>query len=212
MVVLILFHVFFNLRILNVSMCHVFVNNVLLLAYYVCWFILSDFIKKWRTHSRRSTLYNQIIVYQHKPLRKIKLPSPIARLTLTLLVAWCLIWWFASIEKSMVVHDTECPYWDQVSLNNTTQERSPSYGLSDFRYQHLFEDKVDLEHVFKVSIILVLIISWNVNSCHLWRSCNVQYYENVLKLPEIYNHLVQVYCISYKTFYKTRVLRYQKDK
>ena len=24
-------------------------------------------------------------------------------------------------RKSMVVHDTECPYWDQVSLNNTKQ-------------------------------------------------------------------------------------------
>ena len=34
-------------------------------------------------------------------------------------VAWCLIWWSASIEKHMVLHDTECPYWDQVSLNNT---------------------------------------------------------------------------------------------
>ena len=25
------------------------------------------------------------------------------------------------IFKSMVIHDTECPYWDQVSLNNTNQ-------------------------------------------------------------------------------------------
>ena len=34
-------------------------------------------------------------------------------------VAWCLIWQFANIEKSMVIHDTECLYWDQISLNNT---------------------------------------------------------------------------------------------
>ena len=42
-------------------------------------------------------------------------------------VAWCLIMWFASIGKSMVLHDTECPYWDQMSSNNTklkTQMRS----------------------------------------------------------------------------------------
>ena len=37
----------------------------------------------------------------------------------TLCGTWCLIWWFACWEKSMVIHDTECPYWDQVSLNNT---------------------------------------------------------------------------------------------
>ena len=30
--------------------------------------------------------------------------------------------WSADLHlliKSMVIHDTECPYWDQVSLNNT---------------------------------------------------------------------------------------------
>ena len=30
-------------------------------------------------------------------------------------VAWCLIWWFASIERSMTTHATEYPYWDPVS-------------------------------------------------------------------------------------------------
>ena len=30
----------------------------------------------------------------------------------TLCVAWCLIWRFASLEKSMVMRDTDCPYWD----------------------------------------------------------------------------------------------------
>ena len=36
--------------------------------------------------------------------------------------------------KSMVIHDAECPYWDQVSLNNTNQ----SYNI--YRYYHLFLD------------------------------------------------------------------------
>ena len=38
----------------------------------------------------------------------------------TLCVTWCLIWWFASSEK-LFSHDTKCPNWDQVSLNNTNQ-------------------------------------------------------------------------------------------
>ena len=31
--------------------------------------------------------------------------------------------WSANLQvhKSMVIHNTECPYWDQVSLNNTNQ-------------------------------------------------------------------------------------------
>ena len=32
--------------------------------------------------------------------------------------------WSADLHlliKSMIIHDTECPYWDQVSLNNTNQ-------------------------------------------------------------------------------------------
>ena len=46
--------------------------------------------------------------------------NAITRLTAHVRVVWCLIWWFASIEKSTVIHDTENPYWDQVSLNSTS--------------------------------------------------------------------------------------------
>ena len=38
----------------------------------------------------------------------------------TLCVAWCLICWFSSL-KSMVIHDTECPHWDQASLKYTNR-------------------------------------------------------------------------------------------
>ena len=34
--------------------------------------------------------------------------------------------WSADLHlliKSMIIHDTECPYWDQVSLNNTNQTK-----------------------------------------------------------------------------------------
>ena len=33
--------------------------------------------------------------------------------------------WSADLHlfiKSMVIYDTECPYWDQVSLNNTNKQ------------------------------------------------------------------------------------------
>ena len=36
--------------------------------------------------------------------------------------------WSADLHlfiKSMVIHDTECPYWDQVSLNNTNKQTTP---------------------------------------------------------------------------------------
>ena len=34
-------------------------------------------------------------------------------------MAWYLyIWWFANIEKSIVIHDTGCLHWNQVYLNN----------------------------------------------------------------------------------------------
>ena len=68
--------------------------------------------------------------YPHNTPRKIKsdhMQSPGWQPTLC--VAWCQIWWFASLDKSMVIHDTECPYWDQVSLNNTNPTQTQSKCL-----------------------------------------------------------------------------------
>ena len=38
---------------------------------------------------------------------------------------WRDVWsgYLQLLKKSMVIHDTECPYWDQVSLNNTNQTK-----------------------------------------------------------------------------------------
>ena len=37
---------------------------------------------------------------------------------------WPDVWsGICKLKKSMVIHDTECPYWDQVSLNNTNQTK-----------------------------------------------------------------------------------------
>ena len=49
--------------------------------------------------------------YVHKPLRKSEVTRLLSHFT------WCLIWWFADIKKSVVIHDTESSYWDQVSVN-----------------------------------------------------------------------------------------------
>ena len=50
----------------------------------------------------------------------------------TLCVALCLIWWFASFKKKvLVIHDTECPYWDQVSLNNTKPNQTSWLSLDN---------------------------------------------------------------------------------
>ena len=35
-------------------------------------------------------------------------------------------------RQSMVIHDTECPYWDQVALNNTNQTKISCLYLWDF--------------------------------------------------------------------------------
>ena len=58
--------------------------------------------------------------YPHKPLRKIKWPPAITKLTTHFAYGLMSDLVIASIEKSVVIHDTECPDWDQVSLNNIT--------------------------------------------------------------------------------------------
>ena len=87
-----------------------------------CWF--TDYMNTW--------IYAHLIIglgddkvsmlthaYPHKPLRKMKWPSTITRLTAPLCVAWCLIRWFSSKAKRMWSHkDTKFSYWDQLSLNN----------------------------------------------------------------------------------------------
>ena len=54
----------------------------------------------------------------------------------TLCVASYLMWWFASKETGVVIHDTEFPYWNQVSLKNTTQT---FISTSNQVYSYLFQ-------------------------------------------------------------------------
>ena len=62
-----------------------------------------------------ANLHVPIHTYPHKPLQgRSKWPDWLSNL----LVTSCLIGNMQA-QQSMVIHDTECPYWDQVSLNNT---------------------------------------------------------------------------------------------
>ena len=65
-------------------------------------------------------------------------PSAIIRLTAHFTCGLYLIWWFASIGKSVVKHDTECPYWDQMSLNNTQAQTKWWYMLRYMRSLNMF--------------------------------------------------------------------------
>ena len=63
--------------------------------------------------------------YPHKPLirGKLKWPYAITRLTTHFMWAQISNLVICKFRKSMIIHDTECPYWDQVSLNNTNQTK-----------------------------------------------------------------------------------------
>ena len=51
--------------------------------------------------------YSQVSQLGLDPWGRLKWPSTITRLTATLFVGWCHIWWSESIAKCMVIHDTK---------------------------------------------------------------------------------------------------------
>ena len=55
------------------------------------------------------------------PWERLKWPNSITRLTAHFICGLMSDMVICKFWKSMVMHDTECPYWDQVSLNNTNQ-------------------------------------------------------------------------------------------
>ena len=64
-------------------------------------------------------------IYTHTNLRgKLKWPYAITRLTAHYMCGLRFDLVICNFRKCMVIHDTECPYWDQVSLNNTNQTKS----------------------------------------------------------------------------------------
>ena len=77
-----------------------------------------------------SRAYVNPYIPTHKPLRRIKV-YVITRLILNLLFGVALMsdLVICKFRKSMVLQDTECPYWDQVSLNNTNHTQSHFWNL-----------------------------------------------------------------------------------
>ena len=59
------------------------------------------------------------------PRGRLKWPYTITRLTAHFMCGLMSNLVICKFRKSMVIHDTECPYWDQVSLNNTNQTLGP---------------------------------------------------------------------------------------
>ena len=106
-----------------------------LTAHFMCG-LMSDLVvcKPWKEYGHTChwmSLLRPCVIKQHKPNRRDKVnmltytcsnPWAVGKIAVYILQSpgWqpTLIWWFANIEKGMVIHDTECPCWDKVSLNN----------------------------------------------------------------------------------------------
>ena len=65
------------------------------------------------------------------PRGRLKWPYAVTRLTAHFMCGLMSDLVICKFRKSMVIHDVECPYWDQVSLNNTNQPISSRYLKSD---------------------------------------------------------------------------------
>ena len=75
-------------------------------------------ILKWDWPSVVAKWVNPYIQYPHQLQRKIKWPSAIVRLTAHFTYGLMSDLVICKPKKSMAIHDTEYPYWVQVSLNN----------------------------------------------------------------------------------------------
>ena len=83
-----------------------------------------------------------------------------------------LIWWFASSEK-MTIHNTECPYWDRVSLN--TNQTTPN--LTEWNLQNLkacenlrtpqYKEKIYVQYIIILYVMLILILSASCLPLHV---------------------------------------------
>ena len=89
---------------------------------------------------------NKLQLYpQSNPCSSLKWPYAITRLTIHFLCGLTSDLVIFKVRKGIVMHDTECPYWYQVSLNNkkTTQSPQPfnaSIGSSSLVQFLLFND------------------------------------------------------------------------
>ena len=76
----------------------------------------ATFVHGFASHCIRVIVRMLTHACPHEPPRKIKVA----------------IWWFPSTEKKVIVHDTECPYWDKVSLKDTKLKLK----FTEWKYTH----------------------------------------------------------------------------
>ena len=76
--------------------------------------------------------------YTHtNPRGRLKWPYANTRLTAHIICGLMSDLVICNFRKSMVIHDTECPYWNQVSLNNTNQTKPVRWSLQLEQPYHL---------------------------------------------------------------------------
>ena len=93
----------------------------------------------------------------HNSLRKIKVTICYYQVQPKLLVAWCMLWWFASKEKGVVILNTKCPNWDNVSLNNTEKRiNKNSYGSGVFFFFFFLNHFKAIMECFDISNISII--------------------------------------------------------
>ena len=64
--------------------------------------------------------------YSHKPWGRLKWSYAVTRLTAHFMCGLVSYMVTCKFRKKVVIHDTECPYWDQVSLKNPNPNLNPS--------------------------------------------------------------------------------------
>ena len=83
------------------------------------------------------------------------------------------------VRKSIIIHDTECPYWDQVSLNNTNQTLfDHAYMLcrDNFRFTSSVLNQIDRD-------------IWSAFSCLCYRLLDVVHSDQKLYLVFEFLHM-----------------------
>ena len=71
------------------------------------------------------------------PWGRLKWPYAVIKLTDHLKCGLALDLMIFKLRKSMVIHDTKCPCWDQVSLNNPNPSPNLFLCISDFHNSHM---------------------------------------------------------------------------
>ena len=104
------------------------------------------------------------------------------------------------IFKSMVIHDTECPYWDQVSLNNTNQTKTTNHVITTYKQSPHHSQTNHLLTTCKPSH------HWQMISLSVTNSLLITYRTNHLLTTHKPSHHSQTVLISHKPYHQTETI------